>query len=142
MVTGGNPVAYFDTSGDANTINNSFVVAPVGQAMRIQGNSLGNLISNSVIVGIAFTISPKLGLIALVFLVVLHKLEYILNSKIIGKRIKNPMWLTLLALLLGERLMGIPGMILAPVILNYIKIEASNIEVNDEVPDAAAKSAG
>jgi predicted PurR-regulated permease PerM len=90
---------------------------------------IGNLISNSVIVGIAFTISPKLGLIALVFLVVLHKLEYFLNSKIIGERIKNPMWLTLLALLLGERLMGIPGMILAPVILNYIKVEASNIEV-------------
>jgi len=89
---------------------------------------IGNLISNSVIVGIAFTISPKLGLIALVFLVVLHKLEYFLNSKIIGKRIKNPMWLTLLALLLGERLMGIPGMILAPVILNYIKVEAANIE--------------
>jgi len=103
---------------------------------------IGNLISNSVIVGIAFTISPKLGLIALVFLVVLHKLEYILNSKIIGKRIKNPMWLTLLALLLGERLMGIPGMILAPVILNYIKVEASNIEVNDQASDASAKTAG
>ena len=103
---------------------------------------IGNLISNSVIVGIAFTISPKLGLIALVFLVILHKLEYILNSKIIGKRIKNPMWLTLLALLLGERLMGIPGMILAPVILNYIKVEASNIEVNDQTSDASAKTAG
>jgi predicted PurR-regulated permease PerM len=64
---------------------------------------------------------------ALVFLIVLHKLEYFLNSKIIGDRIKNPVWLTLLALIVGERLMGIPGMILAPVILNYIKVEASKI---------------
>ncbi len=86
---------------------------------------VGNLISNSIIVGIAFTISPRAAIAALVFLVALHKLEYFLNSKIIGDRIKNPVWLTLLALIIGERLMGIPGMILAPVVLNYIKVEAS-----------------
>jgi predicted PurR-regulated permease PerM len=88
---------------------------------------VGNLISNCIIVGIAFTISPRHAVAALVFLVVLHKLEYFLNSKIIGDRIKNPVWLTLLALIIGERLMGIPGMILAPVILNYIKVEASKL---------------
>ena len=66
---------------------------------------------------------------ALVFLVVIHKLEYLLNSKIIGDRIKNPMWLTLIGLVLGEKLMGIPGMILAPVILHYIKVEASRNKV-------------
>lgn len=90
---------------------------------------IGNLISNSVIVGIGFTISPQMAMGALVFLILLHKLEYLLNSKIIGDRIKNPIWLTLLGLILGERLMGIPGMILAPVILHYIKREASQIEV-------------
>jgi predicted PurR-regulated permease PerM len=88
---------------------------------------VGNLISNCIIVGIAFTHSPRHAVAALVFLIVLHKLEYFLNSKIIGDRIKNPVWLTLLALIVGERLMGIPGMILAPVILNYIKVEASKI---------------
>ena len=92
---------------------------------------VGNLISNSVIVGLAFTISPQLAIAALVFLVVLHKLEYLLNSKIIGGRIKNPFWLTLLGLILGERLMGIPGMVLAPVILNYIKVEAAQVEVEE-----------
>lgn len=86
---------------------------------------VGNLISNTVIVGVGFTMSPKLGIVALIFLVVVHKLEYFLNSKIIGKRIDSPMWLTLIGLLLGERLMGIPGMILAPVILQYIRAEAS-----------------
>jgi predicted PurR-regulated permease PerM len=34
----------------------------------------------------------------------------------------------LLALIIGERLLGIPGLILAPVILNYIKLEASEIK--------------
>lgn len=91
---------------------------------------LGNLISNSVIVGIGFTKSPQLAIAALTFLVVLHKLEYFLNSKIIGDRIRNPVWLTLLGLILGERLMGIPGMILAPVVLNYIKVEAAQINLS------------
>jgi predicted PurR-regulated permease PerM len=35
------------------------------------------------------------------------------------------MWLTLLGLVIGETLMGIPGMILAPAVLHYIKVEAS-----------------
>jgi predicted PurR-regulated permease PerM len=88
---------------------------------------VGNLISNSIIVGIAFTSSAKAAIAALVFLVLLHKLEYFLNSKIIGHRIKNPMWLTLLALVVGERFMGIPGMILAPVVLDYVKVETSRL---------------
>jgi len=95
---------------------------------------VGNLISNSIIVGIAFTISPRVAIAALVFLVVLHKLEYFLNSKIIGDRIKNPVWLTLLALIIGERFMGIPGMMLAPVVLHYIKVETSRLPPPDAAP--------
>jgi predicted PurR-regulated permease PerM len=90
---------------------------------------IGNLISNTLIVAVGFTISPKVALIALIFLVIIHKLEYFLNSKIIGDRIKSPMWLTLIGLVLGEKLMGIPGMILAPVVLHYIKVEASRNKV-------------
>jgi len=90
---------------------------------------IGNLISNTLIVGVGFTVSPNMALASLVFLVVLHKLEYFLNSKIIGDRIRNPMWLTLIGLVLGEKLMGIPGMILAPVILHYIKVEAKRSRV-------------
>ena len=87
---------------------------------------VGNLLSNTLIVGIAFgLVSPQMALGALVFLVVIHKLEYLLNSKIIGGRILHPMWLTLIGLILGEYLMGIPGVILAPVILNYLKVEGS-----------------
>lgn len=100
---------------------------------------IGNLLSNTVIVGIAFTISPQLALAALVFLVVIHKLEYFLNSKIIGDRIKNPVWLTLVGLIIGERVMGIPGMILAPVVLNYIKVEMSRVAIAETArPSASA----
>jgi predicted PurR-regulated permease PerM len=90
---------------------------------------IGNIISNCLICGVAFATSPKLALISLVYLVVIHKLEYFLNSKIIGDRIKNPMWLTLIGIVMGEKLMGIPGMILAPVVLHYIKVEASRNKI-------------
>jgi predicted PurR-regulated permease PerM len=89
----------------------------------------GNLVSNTVIVFVALTVSLKLAIFALLFLVVIHKLEYFLNSKIIGDRIRNPIWLTLIALIIGERLMGIPGLILAPVVLNYLRVEMLTVEV-------------
>jgi predicted PurR-regulated permease PerM len=95
---------------------------------------VGNLISNSIIVAVSFTVAPKLAIWSLIFLIILHKLEYFLNSKIIGDRIKNPVWLTLLGLIIGERLMGIPGMILAPVVLHFIKVEVSSIEIPQTVP--------
>src|SRR6266508_378225 len=101
---------------------------------------IGNVMSNTLIVGVGFTVSPEVALFALIFLVVIHKLEYFLNSKIIGDRIKNPMWLTLVGLVIGEKLMGIPGMILAPVVLHYIKVDTSRNKVSDAVreePEAA-----
>src|SRR6266404_1418687 len=79
---------------------------------------IGNLISNSIIVFPAATISLKLALAALLFLIAIHKLEYFLNSKIIGGWTRNPVWLTLIGLIIGQIVMGIAGMILAPVVLN------------------------
>ena len=90
---------------------------------------VGNLVSNTINTLVALTVSLKLAISALVFLIVIHKLEYLLNSKIIGDRIRNPVWLTLIALILGERLMGIPGLILAPVVLNYLRVEMLTVEV-------------
>src|SRR3982751_2411293 len=89
----------------------------------------GNLVSNTIIVFVGLTVSLKMAISALVFLILIHKLEYFLNSKIIGDRIRNPVWLTLIALILGERLMGVPGLILAPVVLNYLRVEMLTVEV-------------
>src|SRR5947199_602518 len=90
---------------------------------------VGNLVSSTIIVFIALTVSLKLAIGALVFLVGIHKLEYFLISKIIGARVRNPVVLTLIALIIGERLMGIPGLILAPVVLNYLRVEMLTVEV-------------
>ncbi|HSV61920.1 MAG TPA: hypothetical protein VLH83_01130, partial [Chthoniobacterales bacterium] len=48
--------------------------------------------------------------------------------------IRNPIWLTLIGLIVGEKLMGVPGMILSPVILNYLRVEMSKIECGSPVP--------
>src|SRR5947207_13108793 len=69
---------------------------------------VGNLVSNTIITFIALSVSLKLAIASLIFLILVHKLEYFLNSTIIGQRIRNPGWLTLIALIIGERLIGIP----------------------------------
>ena len=95
-------------------------------SLRVSAGDWESL-SSTLVVALGFIVSPTKGLLALAFLVVVHELEYFLNSKIIGSKIHTPVWLTLIALLLGERLMGITGMVLAPVFLHYIRIEASKV---------------
>ncbi len=84
---------------------------------------IGNILSNAIIVGTALTISPLKAVFALAFLVVIHKGEYFLNSRIVGSSIETPMWVTLLGILVGEVVMGIPGIILAPALIYYIREE-------------------
>ncbi len=84
---------------------------------------IGNIISNSAIVGTALTVSPKLAFVAFCFLVVAHKAQYFLNSRILGSRINTPMWQILLGLLVGEAILGLPGMVLAPAMLHYLREE-------------------
>ncbi len=83
----------------------------------------GNIISNAAIVSAGLIVSVQLATVGLVYLVVIHKLEYILNSRIVGGSIDTPMWITLLGLVLGEAMMGIPGVLLAPALIHYAREE-------------------
>ena len=51
---------------------------------------IGNLISNTVIVIVSLAYSPYIAIASLMYLVVIHKLEYFLNARIIGSRIQSP----------------------------------------------------
>ncbi|MDD4004956.1 MAG: AI-2E family transporter [Elusimicrobiaceae bacterium] len=88
---------------------------------------LGNIISNSVIAITALGISFNLAMVVLAYLVIIHKLEYFLNSKIMGSSVRLPMWQMLLAILLGNVIMGVSGIMLAPALLHYIKSELKSI---------------
>lgn len=83
----------------------------------------GNVISNCAIVAAGLTVSLQLATAGLVYLVVIHKLEYFLNSRIVGGSIDTPMWMTLLGLVVGEAMMGVPGVLLAPALLHYAREE-------------------
>jgi predicted PurR-regulated permease PerM len=92
---------------------------------------IGNLISNTLICLSALLWSGPLQVIAtLAFLVIIHKLEYFLNGKIIGNIVKLPMYLTLLALILGEALFHISGMILSIPVILFIRFELSRIRLD------------
>lgn len=84
---------------------------------------IGNLISNTVIVIISLSHSLPAAAASLVFLVVIHKLEYFVNARIIGSQIQAAAWELLLAMLVMEAAFGIPGVIAAPVFYAYAKAE-------------------
>jgi predicted PurR-regulated permease PerM len=87
---------------------------------------LGNLISNTVIVIVGLSHSLATAMASLLFLVVIHKLEYFLNARIIGSHINARTWELLTAMLAMEAIFGLPGVIAAPVLYAYIKMELSN----------------
>ncbi len=86
---------------------------------------LGNLISNTVIVIVSLSVSPWVAIASLVFLILIHKLEYFVNARIIGSRINARAWELLTAMLVMEAAFGIPGLIAAPIYYAYLKDELS-----------------
>jgi predicted PurR-regulated permease PerM len=86
---------------------------------------LGNLISNTVIVVVSLSVSLLTAISSLVFLVVIHKLEYFVNARIIGAKIGAHAWELLLAMLIMDACFGIPGVIAAPIYYAYLKDELS-----------------
>ncbi len=84
---------------------------------------IGNLISNTVIVIVSLAYSVHIAIASLVFLVVIHKLEYFLNAKIIGTQIQASAWELLIAMLAMEAAFGLPGVVAAPIYYAYVKAE-------------------
>jgi predicted PurR-regulated permease PerM len=86
---------------------------------------VGNLITNTIIVVISLNHSVRIAICSLLFLVVIHKLEYFVNARLVAGQIKARAWELLIAMLLMESLFGIPGLVVAPIIYAYVKGELS-----------------
>jgi predicted PurR-regulated permease PerM len=84
---------------------------------------IGNLISNTAIVVVCLSQGVPVAVASLVYLVVIHKLEYFLNARIIGSHINARAWELLIAMLAMEAAFGITGLIAAPIIYAYYKEE-------------------
>jgi predicted PurR-regulated permease PerM len=87
---------------------------------------VGNLISNTVILVVSLSVSPEAAFASLVFLLVIHKLEYFLNARIVGTHIRASPWELLLAMLVMEAAFGVGGLAVAPVYYAYLKDELAS----------------
>jgi predicted PurR-regulated permease PerM len=87
---------------------------------------VGNLISNVVIVVASLSYSTGAAIGSLLFLIVIHKLEYFLNARIVGRRIESRAWELLLAMVVMEAAFGIAGVIAAPIYYAYLKDELAD----------------
>ena len=84
---------------------------------------IGNLISNTVIVIVSLSYSVYAAFGSLAYLVIIHKLEYFVNARIIGTQIRARAWELLTAMLVMEAAFGIAGVIAAPIFYAYVKDE-------------------
>jgi predicted PurR-regulated permease PerM len=87
---------------------------------------VGNLISNTVLVIVGLSHSLHTAAASLLFLMVIHKLEYFLNARIIGSHINAYAWELLVAMLVMESIFGLPGVVAAPVLYAYVKRELTD----------------
>ncbi|WP_047608066.1 AI-2E family transporter [Rahnella aquatilis] len=84
---------------------------------------IGNLISNTLIFIVGLSLSLWVGALVLAYLIIIHKVEYFLNARIVGSRIKAKSWEVLLAMLIFEAAFGIAGVVAAPIYYAYLKSE-------------------
>jgi predicted PurR-regulated permease PerM len=88
---------------------------------------LGNLISNTIICVVSLSQGFWVAMGSLAYLIVIHKLEYFLNVKIIGGEIRARAWELLIAMLIMEAAFGIAGLIAAPIYYAYLKAELTEM---------------
>ena len=81
------------------------------------------MIPPTVIFLIALSVAPFAAVMALIYLIVIHKLEYFVNARIIGGQIRARAWEILLALLVMDAAFGIAGLVAAPIYYAYLKDE-------------------
>lgn len=83
----------------------------------------GNLLCNTVIALVGISVSPLVGLSCLLFLIAIHKVEYFLNAKFIGKSTQTAAWELLAVMFAFEALFGVTGLVASPLFYAYLKSE-------------------
>jgi predicted PurR-regulated permease PerM len=84
---------------------------------------LGNLLANTVLALISFAVSPWLAISSLIYLIAIHKTEYFINARTVGARVQVASWEILAAMLTGEAVFGVPGLVTAPLLYPFFKRE-------------------
>ena len=90
---------------------------------------VGNLVSNTAITLVSLTISPWLAVTSLAFLVGVHKLEYFINAKIMGDKLRVRTYELLAIMLIMESGFGLGGLVAAPVYYAWLTRELRSYRV-------------
>ncbi len=98
---------------------------------------LGNLLANTVLALISFAISPWLAIASLIYLVAIHKTEYFINARTVGSRVQVASWEILAAMLTGEALFGVPGLVTAPLLYPFFKREVTRLRASIALSQSA-----
>jgi predicted PurR-regulated permease PerM len=84
---------------------------------------VGNLLCNGVLTLAGMSVAPMVGLACLIFLIAIHKFEYVINAKVVGKRTGTTAWELLTVMFVGEAIFGVSGLVAAPLYYAYAKRE-------------------
>lgn len=84
---------------------------------------VGNLLCNGVLTLAGMGVSPHVALACLVFLVAIHKLEYIISAKVVGSRISTSVWEVITVIVAFEIMFGMAGLVAGPLYYAYLKLD-------------------
>ena len=84
---------------------------------------VGNLLCNAVITVVGLSVSPVAALACLAFLILIHKAEYLINARVVGRRTQMAVWELLAVMFVAEAVYGPSGLVAAPLFYAYLKKE-------------------
>lgn len=84
---------------------------------------VGNLLCNVVLTLVGLSVSPLTAAACLLFLIVIHKAEYVINAKVVGSRTHMAVWELLAVMFAAEAVFGPAGLVAAPLFYAYLKKE-------------------
>lgn len=84
---------------------------------------VGNLLCNAVITIVGLSVSPMAAAACLGFLILIHKAEYVINAKVVGRRTHMGVWELLSVMFVAEAVFGPAGLVAAPLFYAYLKKE-------------------
>lgn len=82
----------------------------------------GNIMANTLILVLTIRYGVFVALGSVMYLFIIHKLEYFVNGYIIGRNVRASVPEMLIAIILGEVAFGLPGLITAPVTYAFLKM--------------------
>ena len=84
---------------------------------------VGNLVCNVVLTIVGLSVSPLAAAACLAFLILIHKAEYVINAKVVGRRTQMGVWELLSVMFVAEAVFGPAGLVAAPLFYAYLKKE-------------------